>query len=91
VTFGWLPSDSGLEDLRLQLKELRMALRDRAGEPQEDISVGAVGEAELAAANRDEKGLMLALRKAGRWALDAAQQVGLPVAAAALAKAIGAG
>ena len=91
VAFSWLTSDSSLEDLRLQLKELRMVLRERAQEPQDDISVGAMGEAELAAAEGDEKRLMHALSKAGRWALAAAQEVGLQVAAAALAKATGAG
>ena len=77
VAFGWLPPESCLEDLRLQLEDLRAVLRKRAQRPEDDISVGAMGEAELAVANSDEKGLMLALAKAGRWALSAAQEMGL--------------
>lgn len=90
TVFGWLPSGSSTEDLRLQLKSLRTILCERSSVGDE-TSIYAIGEAELAAADGDEKRLMLALRKAGRWALAAAQEVGLQVAAAALAKATGAG
>jgi hypothetical protein len=90
ATFSWLPSGSSIQDLQGQLGELRTVLRERARESQDDISIGAVGEAELAAADGDERRLLTALKKAGNWALTAAREVGLQVAVVALAKALGA-
>jgi len=89
IAFDWLPPGASVRDLQEQLSVLRTLLRERACRPEDDISVGAVGEAEVAAVAGDERKLLKALLKAGRWAYQAAREVGLEVAAAALARALG--
>jgi hypothetical protein len=85
----WLPEGSSLEDLRAELQTLRTALRKQSTTAEEDMTVAAVAEAEFAAAGGDESGVVAALRRAGRWALDAAKEIGLEVAKAAAQQAIG--
>jgi hypothetical protein len=48
------------------------------------IAIGAVSEAETAACNRDAQGVGQHLAKVGRWVLDAAKQIGIPVAVEAI-------
>ena len=55
----------------------------------EAIAYGALAEAERAAEAGDEEATAGALRRAGRWALDQAVAVGVPVATEALRRALG--
>jgi hypothetical protein len=48
------------------------------------IAIGAVSEAETAACNRDARGVGQHLAKVGRWVLDAAKKIGIPVAVEAI-------
>jgi hypothetical protein len=82
---------ASLDGLRDELAELRTILRSRAKAVSEDVEVAAVGEAEVAASQGDEKKVFAVLRRAGRWSLTAAQEVGPQIAAAAITKGIGAG
>jgi hypothetical protein len=84
-----LPVGASLADLHRELAELRSVLRRQATDVSQDLVVAAVGEAEVAIADGDERGAREALKRAGRWALNAAQEVGLQVAAAAIAHGIG--
>jgi hypothetical protein len=78
-----------LAALARELGELRSTLRKDATTAEQDASVGAVAEAEQAAAKGDEQSTLQALKRAGSWALDRAGAVGVVVAAAALRKALG--
>jgi hypothetical protein len=84
-----LPDGASAADLQRELAELRGVLRRQATDVSQDLVVAAVGEAEVALADGDERGARAALKRAGRWALNAAQEVGLQVAAAAIAHGIG--
>jgi hypothetical protein len=78
-----------LATLAGELNQLRSALRKDAVTAEQDASVGALAEAEQAAAKGDEQSTFQALKRAGSWALDKASAVGVAVAAAALRKALG--
>jgi hypothetical protein len=78
-----------LAALARELMELRSTLRKEATTAEQDVSVGALAEAEQAAAKGDEQSTLQALKHAGSWALDKAGAVGVVVAAAALRKALG--
>jgi hypothetical protein len=64
-------------------------LREQSVTVEEDLAVAAVAEAEIAAGDGDERRVVDALKKAGRWVLDTAKEVGLEVAKAAAQHAIG--
>ena len=86
---SWLPAGASLVDLQRELGELRGVLRRQATDVSHHLVVAAVGEAEVAIAKGDERGARAAIKRAGRWALNAAQEVGLQVAAAAIAHGLG--
>jgi hypothetical protein len=85
-------SHAGSIDLGMlaqELNQLRLALKKEATTAEQDASVGALAEAEQAAAKGDENSTLQALKRAGSWALDKAGAVGVVVATAALRKALG--
>ena len=83
------PGSIDLAALAQELKELRSTLKRDATTAEQDVAVGAVAEAEQAAAKGDENSTLKALKRAGSWALDKASAVGVALAAAALRKALG--
>jgi hypothetical protein len=83
--------DTDLEVLVRGLQELRERLRSRASEPDHDIAIAELAHAETAAATNDGHALRQHLANAGMWALTAAQDLGIGVAAAAIAAALGVG
>jgi len=72
-----------------ELSRLRVAMRGRAGTPEEDQAVADIGQAELSAKSNDGPGALQHLRRAGQWALDTATSIGVNVAAAAIKAAAG--
>lgn len=78
-----------LNRLAVELSSLRAELRSRAVEVEQDLAVAGVAEAERAAAEGDQTGVINALRKAGSWALSVATEIGTTLAAAVIQKAIG--
>lgn len=75
-------------ELIAELADLRAAMRGKATEPDHDIAVAGIAEAEKAAAEGDQGRMLSALRKAGKWALDVAGQIGATVAAEVLKQAL---
>lgn len=75
--------------LASELRQLREALLQDATDPDDFVVLGAVAEAETAASQGDDGRLRATLQRAGRQALHASEQIGLGVASAAIATAIG--
>lgn len=73
-----------LSDLAAELGRLRLALRERGAGAEHDIAMGEVAKAEQAANEGNRDGALRHLKQAGRWALDVATQIGVPVATEAL-------
>jgi plasmid maintenance system antidote protein VapI len=70
------------------LRELREQMVQRAASPEHYVAIGAISEAEIAAKEGNQTSMLTHLKKAGRWALSVANEVGVQVAAAAIANAI---
>jgi hypothetical protein len=68
-----------LQELAKQLSLLRRAMRAQANDPEQDIALGAIANAEAAArdGNRDET--FKYLSRAGKWAFDIASEIGVNV------------
>jgi len=77
-----------LLELAEELAELRIKLKDSATEPEHDISIGAVATAERLAKEGNGPEVLEYLSKAGKWALDTATKIGVPVATEALKTSI---
>lgn len=75
--------------LAKELPTLIKALKEKASETEDYIVIGAVAEAQKALEEKDSSRVMAHLKKAGKWAFDAATGIGASVAAAAISKAIG--
>lgn len=82
-------NDIDLNELIKELSVLRKQLKIEATEPEHDSAVGAVASAEVAAQNGDGAKVLEHLATAGKWVLDVAQKLAIPVAIAALKSALG--
>ncbi len=78
-----------LEQLANELAKLRLAMKQAAIEAEHDIAVSEVAKAELAAKEKDVSKVVEYLKSAGKWALDVAVKIGVPLAIEALQQAIG--
>ncbi|MFC1890293.1 hypothetical protein ACFL4G_11115 [Thermodesulfobacteriota bacterium] len=78
-----------LSSLAAELSQLREAMKADASEPEEDIAVGAIAQAENAANAGNGPTALEHLKNAGKWALDCATKIGTTVAAAAIKAAMG--
>lgn len=88
-TFG---AEIDLKKLAEQLAELRSALNELPDSPERDVIKGAVGKAEMAANQGDERGAVGGLKELNPFAskvLDIAEKIGVGVAVAAIKSAIG--
>ena len=74
-----------------ELSILRQEMRKKSKEPEHDIATGEIGKAEKAAKAKDVSATEKHLKSAGKWALDIAITIGVPVAIDALKKALGVG
>ena len=93
ITFQqvWLQNASSipLSQLADELSRLRSHMRKKATDPDHDLALGAVAAAEKCATNKDGVGALQSLAKAGKWTLECARDIGVEIAAAAIAKTIG--
>ncbi len=93
MTFNQLWNESGdkidLYLLTKELAELRLKLKEKALEPEHDISIGAIASAESYAKEGNGPKTIEHLSKAGKWALDTATKIGVPIATEALKTALG--
>ncbi|HET7552698.1 MAG TPA: hypothetical protein VFK04_15505 [Gemmatimonadaceae bacterium] len=78
-----------ISKLSEELSELRSALKNAATTEEQDIAVGEVSAAALAARSGDGPTTLSRLANAGSWALDVAVRIGVPVAVEALKRALG--
>jgi hypothetical protein len=69
-----------LKVLSQELSELRIAARKNASEVEHDIVVGEIEAAETAANNGNKEAVYKHLANAGKWALDIASKIGVPLA-----------
>jgi hypothetical protein len=73
-----------LDALAAEPADVRAEMRKRASTPQEDLALAEVGQAQVAASEKDGARAIGHLGKAGRWALGVATSIGAGVAAAAI-------
>lgn len=81
---------SDLKILAHELYEIREMLHHgQAVEPEEDLAIGRIAAAELAARDGDKRATLLHLKMLGSWVFDFATKVGASVTAEFAKKAIG--
>jgi hypothetical protein len=78
-----------LGQLARQLADLKNKLKDGAKTPEQFASLAAVAEGEQSARDGNERGVVEALKKAGKWALDVATKIGVPIAVKAIVASLG--
>ena len=78
-----------LNSLASELAQLRLNLKERAVEPEHDMAVGSIAEAEQAAKEGDGPRALRHLKTAGKWTLDVATSIGKTVAAEAIKASLG--
>ncbi|KAB2946425.1 COR domain-containing protein [Candidatus Methanoperedens sp. BLZ2] len=81
--------DIDLLALAMELNDLRLRLKKEATKPEHDIFIGAITSAEGFAREKNGPKTLEYLSKAGKWTLDIATKIGVPVATEALKKALG--
>lgn len=72
-----------------ELATLRKALKDRSRNIEHDEAIGHVATAEKAAKKGDRAGVVAALKAAGKWVLNVAKDIGVPVAVEVLKRVSG--
>jgi hypothetical protein len=89
MTFQQVQGGIDLPKLAEELGRLRGAMKDKSGGTlEQDEAVGAVANAEKAAAKGDGPAALRYLKSAGEWTLGIAKDIGVKVASEALSKAI---
>jgi isopentenyldiphosphate isomerase len=78
-----------LSVLAVELSALGEELKKDATEPEHDAAIGSVALAEVSAKQGSSSGTMQHLARAGKWALEVAQEIGTSVASAAIKQAMG--
>lgn len=79
-----------LQQLIQELTKLReIARASSSGAPEEDLALAELAGAQMAAEQGDGSKVMSHLARAGQWALDIAEKIGIPVAIKALESALG--
>ncbi|MET7893212.1 hypothetical protein [Streptomyces mirabilis] len=86
-------SELDLQRLSSELADLRRAMRSASEhddeDPERDVSIAAVAQAQAAASQGDQGKALQHLAKAGRWAWDMANSIGASLAAAVLKTQLG--
>ena len=91
MTFNqlWSQSESiNLDILAKELEALRQSLRQEAVEPEHDVAIGVIANAEMAAKEGNGPKTLEWLSKADKWTLDNTTKIGVGIASAALKTAI---
>lgn len=78
-----------LSQLADELSKLRQAMKAEATDAEHDIAVSDIAKAEQAAKTKDSSKLAEYLQSAGKWTLEIASKIGVPLAIEALKKATG--
>ncbi|WP_456305197.1 pentapeptide repeat-containing protein [Dankookia rubra] len=87
--FQQVPGNTDLVKLAEELGRLREAMKgDATGTLDQDKAIGAVADAEEAAANGDGQAVLHRLKNAGKWALGIAEKIGVALATDALKRAM---
>jgi hypothetical protein len=73
-----------LDELARDLEKLGEILSRQADSAEKRVAALAVASAELAAREGDRQGVWQQLAKVGKWVLDTATQIGVPVAVEAI-------
>jgi hypothetical protein len=81
--------DVDFAQLAAELETLKAQMKAAADSAEQFEKVAAVAKAADAAKAGDKPGVLAALQKAGRWALDIAGKIAVPVAIKAIGAAIG--
>ena len=71
------------------MSKLRQYLKSNASDADHDVSIGAVAQAENEAKKGNGAKVLEWLSRAGKWALDAATEIGTSIATEALKKSMG--
>ncbi|MDO9714220.1 pentapeptide repeat-containing protein [Paracraurococcus lichenis] len=88
-TFQQVQGGVDLAKLAEELGRLRAAMKGEAtGTREQDKAIGAVADAEEAAAKGDGQAALGYLKSAGKWALGVAEKIGVAVATEALKRAM---
>ena len=87
----WNEASSGINigALSEELALLRPAMKAAATTAEQDVAVGEIALAEVAAKKHDGPTALKHLKKAGKWALEVAEKIGVGVATAAIKASIG--
>ena len=80
-----------LSQLADELSKLRQAMKAEATEAEQDIAVSDIARAEQAAKGKDSSKVAEYLQSAGKWTLEIASKIGVPIAVEALKQATGIG
>jgi hypothetical protein len=75
--------------LAVELATLRQEMRRAATGPEEDVAIGQIAAAEVAAKQGDAAGAVRLLKSAGKWALEIASKIGVNVASEVIKKSVG--
>lgn len=78
-----------LMSLAQELSHFREMLHGKITTPEQDIDVGKIAAAEMAARSGDRRATLLHLKRVGSWALDFATKVGASITAEFMKKSIG--
>lgn len=88
-SWGQFAETVDLKQLSTELEQLRTELRSRTdSNPDHDIAIAEIAQAEKAAAKGDKASLRDHLARAGKWCLSVAKEIGTLVAAAAIVAAL---
>jgi hypothetical protein len=88
---GRLSQEFDLVLLASQLDQLRSAMRKESSDGatlEQEVAIGKVAEAQVAAQAGDQNKTLSCLKQAGSWALEVAKKVGAEIAALALAHSL---
>lgn len=89
MTFNQLQTGLNLTQLAAELSTLRTALKGRASEPEHDMAVGVIAEAEVAAKQGNGQKALAGLKKAGKWTWEVATDIGTTLVAEVIKKQMG--
>ena len=81
--------ESRLKELAAELSRLRVAMKENASAPEHDIEIGNVAQAESSASSGNKSKTLEFLTKAGKWTLDVAKSIAVPIATQLLEAKIG--
>lgn len=88
-TWNQIQNTVDLNSLIKELSALREQMKQDASETEHYVSMGAVAEAEVAAKTGDGPRVLQSLKKAGKWGLKKAEDIGINLAAELIKRSIG--